>query len=39
MVAGDLLIDNRPYEYLSPDGKHATATEKVIANASLSSNT
>jgi 5'-nucleotidase len=29
MVAGDLLIDDKPYEYLSPGGKHTTATWKV----------
>eukprot|EP01039_Chlorochromonas_danica_P002521 gene2521-2761_t len=30
MVAGDLLIDDKPYEYLSPGGKHTTATWKQI---------
>jgi hypothetical protein len=40
MVAGNLLIDDdKPYDYLSPGGKHTTATWKVIANASLSSYT
>jgi len=29
-VAGDLLIDDKPYEYLSPGGKHTTATWKQI---------
>ena len=29
MVAGDLLIDDKPYEYMSPGGKHTTATWKV----------
>jgi hypothetical protein len=29
MVAGDLLIDDKPYEYLSPGGNHTTATWKV----------
>lgn len=30
MVAGDILIDDKPYEYLSPGGKHTTATWKQI---------
>lgn len=29
MVAGDILIDDKPYEFLSPGGKHTTATWKV----------
>lgn len=29
MVAGDLLIDDKPYEFLAPGGKHTTATWKV----------
>lgn len=30
MVAGDILIDDKPFEFLSPGGKHTTAAWKQI---------
>jgi hypothetical protein len=30
-VRGDILIDDKPFEYLSPGGKHTTATWRQVA--------